>query len=382
MAGGIDRYFQIARCYRDEGSRPDRQPEFTQLDIEMSFTDSEQVQELIEDLLNYCWPNFLPKIPKKFPKIKYKDALEKYGTDKPDTRFEYKLNNCTELFLRTNSMLNNSDDFGAYFLHFKEPHNLLTTSIKEKLTTLAKKHDNTKFIQIKLTSKETWVEKLKNLLGEDLANKFWDVNKFKASEVLFLSLGQKSQVLDLLGKIRLEFVNHLEAKGQKIRSNTMEILWITDFPLFEKPETTNQGKLQSAHHPFTAPNLHDLNLLESDPLKVRAQAYDLVLNGNEIGGGSIRIHDPVQQEYILKLLDIDKDFMQHMLDMLSSGCPPHGGIALGLDRLLAIILDTPSIRDVIAFPKTFEGRDPVSGAPSPISEEDKKLYCIQSVLDK
>lgn len=180
-----------------------------------------------------------------------------------------------------------------------------------------------------------------------------------------------------MGKVRTEYVNYLEEKGENIRSKTMNILWIVDFPLFEEGDTA--GKLCSAHHPFTAPHPEDLHLLETNPLAVRGQSYDLVLNGEEIGGGSIRIHDPVQQENILKMLSIDKSTMQHMLDMLGSGCPPHGGIALGLDRLMALFLGTRSIRDVIAFPKTMEGKDPLSGSPSAITEEDKKLYHIQTI---
>lgn len=174
----------------------------------------------------------------------------------------------------------------------------------------------------------------------------------------------------------MDYVNNLQAKNLNVINNTMNMLWITDFPLFERDEA---GKLCTMHHPFTAPQTTDINLLKSDPLKLKAQAYDLVLNGNEIGGGSIRIHDAKVQEDILKMLDIDTGFMQHMLDMLKSGCPPHGGIALGLDRLMAIVLNAASIRDVIAFPKTVEGRDPISNAPSRISEHDQKLYHIKVV---
>lgn len=154
----------------------------------------------------------------------------------------------------------------------------------------------------------------------------------------------------------------------------MNVLWILDFPLFE---TDDDGRLQSVHHPFTAVHPEDEHLLANDPLKARSQAYDLVLNGNEIAGGSIRIHNKAQQEHVLKLLNIPKDSLGHMLDMLESGCPPHGGIAIGVDRLLAMMLNTKSIRDVIAFPKTFEGRDPLSGAPSPLSDSDKELYHIE-----
>lgn len=181
--------------------------------------------------------------------------------------------------------------------------------------------------------------------------------------------------LKLLGEIRLLYVDNLENLGVSVRRKGMHFLWVYDFPLFE----VKNGELQSAHHPFTTPLPEDTNLLESDPSKVRALAYDLVLNGNEVGGGSIRIHNAKLQETVLNMLRIDVKSMQHLLDMLKSGCPPHGGIALGLDRLLSIILNTTSIRDVIAFPKTFEGRDPFSGAPSEISEKEEKIYHIQSI---
>lgn len=166
----------------------------------------------------------------------------------------------------------------------------------------------------------------------------------------------------------------LQEKRQDVIRNGMELLWILDFPLFE---TDDDGNLQSVHHPFTDVHPDDEQMLETNPLKTRSQAYDLVLNGYEIAGGSIRIHDRNRQQHVLKLLNISEDALNHMLEMLESGCPPHGGVAIGIDRLLAVMLNTKSIRDVIAFPKTFDGRDPLSGAPSPLTENDKKLYHIE-----
>lgn len=184
---------------------------------------------------------------------------------------------------------------------------------------------------------------------------------------------------NLLGKVRVKYAEHLEQKGHKIIKNPLDILWVIDFPLFE---TNENDDLQSVHHPFTAIHPDDIHLMQKSPLQVRSQAYDLVLNGHEIAGGSIRIHDSKQQECVLDLLKIEKDHLSHMLQMLESGCPPHGGIAIGIDRLLALILNTNSIRDVIAFPKTFEGRDPLSGAPCPLSENDKNLYHIKTYTNK
>ncbi|XP_018577439.1 aspartate--tRNA ligase, mitochondrial isoform X2 [Anoplophora glabripennis] len=377
MAGAMDKYFQIARCYRDEGVRSDRQPEFTQLDIEMSFTNMDGVMCLIEDLLSHSWPDYLNPIPVRFQRMSFEQAVQNYGNDKPDIRFDFTIENCTDL-LRKNKKLVNSDNFQACFVKFPKEYSNLSKQIKSLMSDVANKFPRVKFVQSKINTTKEWIHKISKLLGSDIAIKFTEENKIQDESVLFLAYGNKNEVLSLLGKVRLEYVNFLENLGITIRKKGMHFLWVTDFPLFEVSEET--GCLQSAHHPFTAPHLDDLHLLKTEPLKVRALAYDLVLNGNEVGGGSIRIHDPALQETVLDLLKIKKDTMQHILDMLSSGCPPHGGIALGLDRLLSILLNTTSIRDVIAFPKNFEGRDPLSGAPSYISEQDQKLYHIKSVI--
>ncbi|CAH0556876.1 unnamed protein product [Brassicogethes aeneus] len=380
MAGALDRYFQIARCYRDEGSRPDRQPEFTQLDIELSFTDLEGVLKMIEELLCYSWPTFHSPLPNKFSRMCFKDAMENYGTDQPDVRFEYKLQNCTDIIKLNESIVNKTKDFGAYYLQFPKEYANLSKSVKDSMSQLAKKYPNVKLIQNKISNPKDWSSKVTKLLSDKVANRFIEECKLKEDSILFMAYGDKKEVLGLLGKVRLEYVNFLENLGVTIRKKGYHFLWVVDFPLFE---IDDDGNLGSPHHPFTSPHPDDVHLLETNPLKVRALSYDLVLNGNEVGGGSIRIHDPLLQETLLKMLKIDKTSLQHILDMLASGCPPHGGIALGLDRLLSFVLSTTSIRDVIAFPKTFEGRDPVSGAPSTLSEKDQKLYHIQSLnVDK
>ncbi|XP_050527269.1 aspartate--tRNA ligase, mitochondrial isoform X2 [Daktulosphaira vitifoliae] len=258
MVGAIDRYFQIAKCYRDEATRPDRQPEFTQLDIEMSFTDQNGVIKLIEELLLYIWPKELGEIQIPFPRMSYDDAIKNYGTDKPDIGGKLK---------------GESND-------------------------------------IKNTSKNT---------------------------------------------------------------NPWRFVWIVDFPLFE---TSSNGKsIQSVHHPFTQPQEE---ITSSNILKVKGYHYDLVLNGCEVGGGSIRIHDAdLQTRVIESILKIPIHSMSHLIEALKSGCPPHGGIALGVDRLLSILCNTNSIRDVIAFPKTFEGKDLLTGAPSEITDEDKERYYLK-----
>ncbi|XP_022908417.2 aspartate--tRNA ligase, mitochondrial [Onthophagus taurus] len=375
MAGAVDRYFQVARCYRDEGSRPDRQPEFTQLDLEMSFTDSEGVMSVIEDLFQHCWPNFLSTLPRAFRRITYKDAMERFGTDKPDIRFGYELKNCTEV-LNANIKYR-SPNMHSFCLVFPGQLNIFTKSQKEKFADLAKGYRDVKFVQNKVANKDEWIEKMSNLLSTEVATTFYNRYFLDDESVVFLVYGPKKAAVSLLGKIRLDYVNALEEKGHKIRKQGMHMLWVYDFPLFEEGETENS--LNCVHHPFTAPHPEDIDLLQTNPLEVRSLAYDLVLNGNEIGGGSIRIHNSQLQQDIFTMLNINPDSLKHIIEMLGSGCPPHGGIALGLDRFLATILNVTSIRDVIAFPKTFEGRDPLSGAPSSISDEDKRIYHIKSI---
>ncbi|XP_057672211.1 aspartate--tRNA ligase, mitochondrial [Diorhabda carinulata] len=373
MAGAIDRYFQIARCYRDEGARSDRQPEFTQLDIEMSFTNIESVIKLVEDLFAYS----LELKPKEieFRKITYSEAMEIYGSDKPDLTFDHELRNCTNIIKKNESLIRN-DDFGAYFINFPKELSILNKKIKETMENISKKFNNAKLMFDMVKNKEETINKLGKLLSKEIANEFFYVNNIQEESILFLAFGNKQEVLSLMGKIRIEYINLLESTGITVRHKGLHFLWVLDFPLFELSE---EGTLKSAHHPFTSPHPEDMDLLQRDPLKMRALAYDLVLNGHEVGGGSIRIHDPKLQRTILHVLNIKPDTMEHMLDMLASGCPPHGGIALGLDRLLSVLLNTSSIRDVIAFPKNYEGRDPMSGAPSYISDNDKRLYYIRSI---
>ncbi|KAL1490501.1 hypothetical protein ABEB36_013183 [Hypothenemus hampei] len=373
MAGAVDRYFQIAKCYRDEGARSDRQPEFTQLDIELSFTNVEGVLALIEELLNYALSEFNAEIPKKFLRISYENAMELYGSDKPDVSFEFQLQNCTELLIQDERVVK-GNDFGAYLVVFN-PQNPFGKSIKEKMSLLSKQFPEAKLLQFKIDRKE-WSNKTQNIFSSQTAHRLLTDFNIDDSAIVFLSYGTKHDARSLLGKIRVEYVNLLEQTFHlQIRKKGLHFLWVVDFPLFEI--NRELSVLQSTHHPFTAPHSDDLNLFEIDPLQMRSLAYDLVLNGNEVGGGSIRIHQSMLQEKVLDVLNIKKDNLQHILDMLGSGCPPHGGIAIGLDRLLAVILNMTSIRDVIAFPKTFEGKDPISQAPSEVSNEILDLYHIK-----
>ncbi|XP_012217888.2 aspartate--tRNA ligase, mitochondrial [Linepithema humile] len=377
MIGGFDRYFQVARCYRDETARHDRQPEFTQLDIEMSFVDRDGVMNLIENLLMYSWPEEFGSINVPFKLMDYEDAMELYGTDQPDLRIPYRIQNLTHIVdppILTETTKLEDDKQKVYALVFPNKSKHLTKSIRDNFSKIRNDYfDTTKLIQFKIES-NSWRAQLNKVFPQNVVENISQYCKLQEGDAVLLTIGRRFDALQLLGKLRVEFTNILEAKGEQIRSSKNEFLWITDFPLF-----THKEKLESTHHPFTQPHPDDMEYLTTDPLKVRGLHYDLVMNGSEIAGGSIRIHDANLQRQILKMLDIDETKLSHMLEALTYGAPPHGGIAIGLDRLVCLLCNAKNIRSVIAFPKTMEGRDLMSGAPDVISDELKTLYHIQTV---
>ncbi|KAM7162184.1 aspartate--tRNA ligase, mitochondrial isoform 2-T3 [Macrochelys suwanniensis] len=346
MVGGLDRYFQVARCYRDEGSKPDRQPEFTQIDIEMSFVNQAGIQRLIEGLLQYSWPNERGPITTPFPSMSYAEALAEYGTDKPDTRFGMKRH--------------------------------LQKKDFESLKDSAKSQFNQEVLHLILKPDESLKSPLSKFLSEEQQSELIQALKVQADDVVLLAAGEHEKVCSVLGNMRLESANLLESRGLVLRDPTaFHFLWVVDFPLF-LPKEENPAELESAHHPFTAPHPSDTSLIYSEPAKVRSQHYDLVLNGSEIGGGSIRIHNAELQRFVLEtVLKEDPELLSHLLEALKCGAPPHGGIALGLDRLICLVAGAPSIRDVIAFPKSFKGRDLMSNAPDYITPEELEPYHIQ-----
>lgn len=354
MSGGIDRYFQVARCYRDETTRPDRQPEFTQMDIELSFTNLDSILTMIEELLYETFITQLPRPP--FKRVTYKNVVESYGTDKPNLCYELKFINVTHLFHEKQ----NNDEFGAYALPYPKDGGKLTSKYKEQIKQYIKKYKS------KIITDENISKELGTDINEKLRNVIGPTNAF------IISLGDNDNSCFCLGEIRVMIAELLKSKNMLEMKENIKPLWVIDFPLFLKGE----NGLETCHHPFTAPHPDDIHLLQTEPLKVRSLAFDLVFSGNEVGGGSVRIHNAEQQENILKMLNIDPEKLRHFLNALKYGCPPHGGIALGIDRLVSLACNVDSIRDVIAFPKSHDGKDPLSGAPSKIQDEDKKYYYI------
>ncbi|XP_039737386.1 aspartate--tRNA ligase, mitochondrial isoform X1 [Pteropus medius] len=382
MVGGLDRYFQVARCYRDEGSRPDRQPEFTQIDIEMSFVDQTGIRSLVEGLLQYSWPSDKGPVGVPFPSLTFAEALASYGTDKPDTRFGMKIVDLSDAFRDTEAGFLQEALGTAQgtvkAMCVSDGAKFLTRKDIEHIRKFAADHFNQEVLPVFPKANRNWNSPVAKLIMEEQGSGLMRRMQAQEGDMLLLTAGEHSRACSLLGQLRLECADLLEARGVVLRDPArFSFLWVVDFPLF-LPKEGHPGELESAHHPFTAPHPSDIHLLSAEPEKVRSQHYDLVLNGSEIGGGSIRIHDARLQRHILEtVLKEDVTLLSHLLQALDYGAPPHGGIALGLDRLMCLVTGAPSIRDVIAFPKSFRGHDLMSNAPDFIPPEELKPYHIQ-----
>ncbi len=377
MVAGVERYFQLARCYRDEDQRADRQLEFTQIDLEMSFIEREDVYALVEGLLKRVWKTALNmEISTPFKRMTYFEAISRFGIDKPDMRFAMELVDLTEEFRASSFKVFSGAVAGGGVVKALNAKGMAgaTQGQIETMTETAKSFGAKGLAFIKVEGGE-WKSPIVKFFGE--AEKAALTQKLAIAEgdLILFAAGEWLASCEILGKIRLYCAEILKGQGKlTIPPDRFEFLWVVDFPLlsFDK----EQNRWYSSHHPFTAPVAEDVGLLTSDPKKVRGQHYDVVVNGTELGGGSIRIHQPeVQKTIFEQVLQIPPEMVTarfgYMLEAFRYGAPPHGGIALGFDRLIAILCGTPSIRDVIAFPKTAKGADLMTDAPAHV--EPKQL---------
>ena len=387
MVSGIERYYQMAKCFRDEDLRADRQPEFTQVDIEMSFIDREDMYSLIENMLKKVWKDVLGiNIPTPFKRMPYSEAMNRYGVDKPDTRFEMELTDFTDTFKQSQFKVFSSVANGGGSIKAINAKGLadITQGELKNLEDVAKTLGAKGLAFIKAEN-GAWKSPILKFLSEAEQAELKQKLNIEDGDIVFFAACEWERACSILGRIRLECAKLLQARGKlSIPADQFNFLWVIEFPLMLFDE--EQGRYVSAHHPFTSPVEEDIKYLDSDPLRVRGQHYDIVLNGVELGGGSIRIHQPQVQEKVFRdVLKIPEDIIEsrfgYMLKAFKYGAPPHGGIALGFDRLVSILTNRQSIRDIIAFPKTQRGQDLMAQSPCPVTEKQLKDLHIAVVDD-
>ncbi len=379
MISGLGKYFQIVKCYRDEDLRADRQLEFTQIDIEMSFVDEEDIFAVTEGLMQRIFKEALDiSIEIPFRRMTYAESMRRYGCDKPDTRFGMELTDVGDIFANCDFKVFTSTIANGGQIKGISAPGLAKASRKEidDLTEYAKNFGAKGLVSFKILDGDI-ESPVKKFFSQDHLDKLIERMKANPGDLILLVADKPNIVAESLNRLRLRLGNELGMMDDK----QFDFLWIIDFPLFHYNE--EEKRLDSEHHPFTGVNPEDMDLLDSDPLKVRSRSYDLVLNGNEIASGSIRIHRQDLQEKIFQILQLSPQEVENrfgfFLEALKYGAPPHGGIAPGLDRLLAIMIGSKSIRDVIAFPKTQSGTCLVTGAPSTVSDKQLKELHIKTI---
>jgi aspartyl-tRNA synthetase len=386
MVAGVERYLQIARCFRDEDLRADRQMEFTQIDVEVSFIDREGIYALFEGMLKKVWKDILNvELPTPFPRLAFHDAMNRFGVDKPDTRFGLELADFTELFRKSTFKVFASTAAGGGAVKALNAKGLadITQGELTGLEEAAKSLGAKGLAFIKVEGGE-WKSPIVKFFSEAEKAELTQRLGVADGDIIFFAAAPWEKACGILGRIRLECAALLQKRGKvTISASQWNFLWVVDFPLMSYDEETK--RFVATHHPFTAPVPEDAALLDTEPQKVRGQHYDIVLNGMELGGGSIRIHQPTLQEKVFKdVLKIPADVVEnrfgYMLRAFKFGAPPHGGIAFGLDRLVALLCGTTSIRDVIAFPKTQKAQDLMAQSPTPVTAKQLRDLHIQTVM--
>jgi aspartyl-tRNA synthetase len=386
MVAGVEKYFQIARCFRDEDLRADRQMEFTQIDVEASFIDREGIYALFEGMLRKVWKEVLNHdLPVPFPRLPYHDAMNRYGVDKPDTRFGLELVDCSDTFKASAFKVFASTVAAGGCVKAFNAKGLADITQGEigALEEIAKSLGAKGLAFIKVEGGE-WKSPIVKFFSDAEKAELTARLAIADGDIIFFAAANWDRACAILGRTRLEAAQLLVKRGKlSIPASQWNFLWVVDFPLMSYDEETK--RYVATHHPFTAPVGEDVRLLDSDPKAVRGQHYDVVLNGMELGGGSIRIHQPALQKKVFEdVLKIPADVVEsrfgYMLKAFTYGAPPHGGIAFGLDRMVALLCGTTSIRDVIAFPKTQKAQDLMAQSPTAVTAKQLKDLHIQTVV--